>query len=165
VTLTLPSGGYGEGSFGPSVHVSGREAMQIEAALAAIRRQPTLPNVLDTVHRVWRARFGNDADFDRRFNRFLSEVWCLSTCGDAELLALYTQAAGSRHWGLPVFATDEDVLSFHPYTVPDQQFLTETWTEIEWDGGRPGAVAAATMPGPGAWQGAAGVTPWMRVRT
>ena len=134
--------------------------MQIEAALAAIRRQPTLPNVMDIVQRVWWTRFGNDADFDR----FLSEVWHLATCGDAELLALYAQAAGSRQWGQPVFATDEDVLSFHPCTVPDQQFLIETWTEIEWDGGSPGAVAAVAMPAPGVWQGAGGGMPGMLKR-
>ncbi|PPQ37896.1 hypothetical protein [Rhodopila globiformis] len=129
--------------------------MQTEAALAAIRRQPTLPNVLGVVQRVWSTRFGNDADF----GRFLSEVWRLSTCGDAELLALYAQAAGFRHWGQPVFATDEDVLSFHPYAVPDQQFLAETWTEIEWDGGSPATVA---MPAPGTRQGA---MPGVRART
>src|SRR5689334_18150071 len=137
--------------------------MQIEAALAAIRRQPALPNVLEIVQRVWWTRFGNDVDFERRFGFFLSEVWRLSNCGDAELLALYAQAAGYRHWGQPVFATDEDVLSFHPYAVPDQQFLIETWTEIEWDGGSPGAVAP--MPAPGAWQGAGDGMPGMRART
>jgi len=139
--------------------------MQIEAALAAIRRQPTLTNVLDTVQRVWRTRFGNDADFDRSFNRFLFEVWRLSTCGDAELLALYAQAAGFRQWGQPVFATDDDVLSFHPYTVPDQQFLIETWTEIEWDGGSPSAAAPVAVPAPVAWQSAAGGMPGTRART
>jgi hypothetical protein len=139
--------------------------MSIEAALAAIRQQPTLPNVLDAVQRVWRTRFGNDADFDRSFNRFLSKVWRLSTCGDPELLALYAQAAGVRHWGQPVFATDEDVLSFHPYAVPDQQFRMETWTEIEWDGGSPAAVAAVAMPAPGAWQSAGAGMPGVRART
>jgi len=139
--------------------------MQIEAALAAIRRQPTLPNVLDIVRRVWRTRFGNDADFDRSFNRFLSEVWGLSICGDAELLTLYAQAAGFRHWGQPVFATDEDVVSFHPYTVPDQQFLIETWTEIEWDGGSPAAVMPVAMPALGARQDAGAGVPGMRART
>jgi|1186.fasta_scaffold1188633_1 hypothetical protein len=108
--------------------------MNIEAALTAIRQQPTIPNVQETVQLVWRARPGEERDFERHFRGLLSEVWHLSTCRDAELLALYAKAADLRAWGQPLFATDEEVLSFHPDALQDQPFLTETWTEIEWDG-------------------------------
>ncbi|MFL5287304.1 MAG: hypothetical protein ACJ8AW_41610 [Rhodopila sp.] len=118
--------------------------MDIESALAAIQTQPTMPNVLETVKQVWQTRPSHDGDFERRFYGLLDYVWHRSTCNDPELLALYAQAADLRVWGCPVFATDEEVLSFHPHAASSDAFLTETWTELEWDGGSPVSVSPMT---------------------
>jgi hypothetical protein len=120
--------------------------MDIESALAVIQAQPTMPNVLQTMRQVWRARSDNDGDFERRFHELLRDVWYRSTCNDPELLALYARAADVQVWGYPVFATNEEVLSFHPDAADGDAFLTEIWTELEWDGVRPvSAPATATL--------------------
>ena len=137
--------------------------MDIESALAVIQAQPTMPIVLETMKQVWHRRPDNDRDFERRFHGLLDDVWHRSTCNDPELLVLYAQAADRRIWGRPVFATDEEVLSFHPDAASGDAFLTETWTELEWDGGSPAVTAA--MPAPGAWQSSSGGMPGMRART
>ena len=89
-----------------------------------------MPNISKTVEQVWRAREQDDKDFERHFCALLSDVWRLSPCPDPELLTLYTEAAISKEWGEPVFATEEEVLSFNRKC---KKFLTETWTELEWD--------------------------------
>jgi len=120
--------------------------MDIESALAIIQAQPTMPNVLQTMRQVWQTRPGNDGDFERRFHELLHHVWHRSTCNDQELLALYAQAADLRVWGCPVFATDEEVLSFHPDVAAGDAFLTEVWTELEWDGASPVSAPATAIP-------------------
>src|SRR3954471_3393523 len=120
--------------------------MDIESALAAIQTQPTMPNVLETVKQDWQTRPSHDGDFERRFYGLLDYVWHRSTCNDQELLALYAQAADLRVWGCPVFATDEEVLSFHPDVAAGDAFLTEVWTELEWDGASPVSAPATAIP-------------------